>query len=58
MEVEVPPHSPFTYKQTSVFNRYDVKVAAIYRNNELKIINKEMMILPNDKLPLKEILKN
>jgi len=52
MEVEVPPHSPFTYKQTSVFNRYDVKVAAIYRNNELKIINKEMMILPNDKLLL------
>jgi len=52
MEVEVPPHSPFAYKQTSIFNRYGVKVAAIYRNNELKLVNKDTLILPNDKLIL------
>jgi len=52
LEVEIPPHSPFIYKQTNIFDRYDVKVAAIYRNNSLKIPKEDSTILPYDKLIL------
>jgi len=51
MEVEVPVGSPFVYKNIPYLEeRYNVKVAAIYRNNELKKITKTTIILPNDKL--------
>ncbi len=51
MEVEVPIFSPFAYKSPSyIEDRYNVKVAAIYRQNELKEISKNTTILPNDKL--------
>jgi hypothetical protein len=52
LEVEIPPHSPFSYKQVSIFERYGVKVAAIYRNNELKFPTSKTITLPNDKLIL------
>ena len=53
LEVEVPIFSPFAYKSPSyIEDRYNVKVAAIYRNNELKLINEKTTILPNDKLLL------
>jgi len=52
LEVEIPPHSPFAYKLTSIFDRYNVKVAAIYRNNQVKTDTKDALILPNDKLIL------
>ena len=52
LEVEIPPHSPFAYKQIAIFERYNVKVAALYRNNELKDFTKSSIILPNDKLIL------
>ncbi|QCT95152.1 potassium transporter TrkA [Caminibacter mediatlanticus TB-2] len=52
LEVEIPPHSPFAYKQIAIFDRYNVKVAALYRNNELKNFKKTSIILPNDKLIL------
>ena len=53
MEVEIPLFSPFAYKSPSyIEERYHVKVAAIYRQNELKEITKNTTILPNDKLLL------
>ncbi|WP_456470772.1 TrkA C-terminal domain-containing protein [Caminibacter sp.] len=52
LEVEIPPHSPFAYKSVSIFDRYNIKVGAIYRNNELKLVSKNTLILPNDKLLL------
>jgi len=52
LEVEVPPHSPFIYKQINIFDRYGVKVAAIYRNNALKLPDESSIILPYDKLIL------
>ena len=53
MEVEVPIFSPFVYKSPSyIEDRYHVKVAAIYRQNELKEITKNTIILPNDKILL------
>ena len=52
LEVEVPPHSPFVYSQPEKLNTNEAKVVAIYRNNELRIINKNTLILPNDKLLL------
>ncbi len=52
MEVEVPPHSPFIYKQVNIFDRYGVKVAAIYRDNALKLPEENTTILPYDKLIL------
>ena len=53
MEVEVPIFSPFAYKSPSyIEDRYKIKVAAIYRQNELKQFTKNTTILPNDKLLL------
>jgi len=52
LEVEVPPHSPFVYSHPSKLQTEDARVAAIYRNNELRLINENSMILPNDKLLL------
>lgn len=52
LEVEVPPHSPFVYSSPSKLQNDDAKVVAIYRNNELRLINNSSMILPNDKLLL------
>jgi len=53
MEVEIPIFSPFAYKSPSyIEERYNVKVAAIYRQNELKNFDKNTTILPNDKLLL------
>ena len=53
MEVEIPTLSPFAYKSPSyIENRYNVKVAAIYRQNELKQITQNTIILPNDKIIL------
>ncbi len=53
MEVEVPIFSPFAYKSPSyIENRYNVKLAAIYRQNQLRLISKNTTILPNDKLLL------
>ena len=52
LEVEVPPNSPFAYSHPSKLENEEAKVAAIYRNNELRLINKNTMILPNDKLLL------
>jgi hypothetical protein len=52
LEVEVPPHSPFIYSHPEKLNTNEVKVAAIYRNNELRLIHKKTLILPNDKLLL------
>ena len=53
LEVEIPIFSPFAYKSPSYFEeRYPVRVAALYRNNELKKINENTIILPNDKIIL------
>lgn len=52
LEVEVPPQSPYAYLNPSKINNEKVKVVAIYRNNKLKLINKNSLILPNDKLLL------
>ncbi len=52
LEVEVPPYSPFVYSHPSKLQNTEVKVAAIYRNNELRLIRKNTLILPNDKLLL------
>jgi len=53
LEVEIPIFSPFAYKFPSYFEeRYPVRIAAIYRNNELKPIEKNTIILPNDKIIL------
>jgi len=52
LEVEVPPHSPFVYSHPSKLQTQDAKVAAIYRNNEIRLINENTLILPNDKLLL------
>ena len=52
LEVEVPPQSPYAYLSPSKINNEKVKVVAIYRNNEFKLINKNSLILPNDKLLL------
>jgi len=53
LEVEIPIFSPFAYKSPSYFEeRYPVRVAAVYRNNELKTINESTIILPNDKIIL------
>ncbi len=53
LEVEIPIFSPFAYKSYSYFEeRYSIRVAAIYRNNELKKIDKNTIILPNDKIIL------
>lgn len=52
LEVEVPPHSPFVYLHPSKLENKEAKIAAIYRNNELRLINENTMILPNDKLLL------
>jgi len=52
LEVEIPIHSPFAYKNVSIFNRYNVKAVAIYRNNELKMVDEKTIILPNDKIVL------
>ncbi|WP_457561022.1 TrkA C-terminal domain-containing protein [Caminibacter sp.] len=52
LEVEVPPHSPFAYKSPEIFKKYGVSLAAIYRNEELKLPDKTNLILPNDKLLL------
>jgi len=51
MEVEVPPFSPFIYKSPNyIEDMYKAKVAAIYRENNLKEINSHTIILPNDNL--------
>ncbi len=52
LEVEIPPHSPFTYKTVSIFDRHGIRVGAIYRNHELKEFNENTLILPNDKIIL------
>ncbi|ACM93187.1 putative TrkA-C [Nautilia profundicola AmH] len=52
LEVEVPPHSPFVYSHPNKLQNDEARVAAIYRNNELRLINENTMILPNDKLLL------
>ncbi|WP_456479488.1 COG3400 family protein [Nautilia sp.] len=52
LEVEVPPHSPFVYSHPNKLQNEKARVAAIYRNNELRLINENTMILPNDKLLL------
>jgi len=52
LEVEVPPNSPFAYSHPSKLENKEAKVAAIYRNKELRFINKNTMILPNDRLLL------
>jgi len=52
LEVEVPPQSPYAYLSPSKINNEKVRVVAIYRNNELKLINNNSLILPNDKLLL------
>jgi len=61
IEVEVPIFSPFAYKSPYyIEEKYNVKVAAIYRGNDLRIPNSYTTILPNDKLLIvgkPEILK-
>jgi hypothetical protein len=52
LEVEIPPHSPFIYKQINIFDRYGVRVGAIYRDNNLKLPEANSTILPYDKLIL------
>ena len=53
MEVEIPVFSPFAYKSPYyIEERYNIKAAAIYRQNSLRMINKNTTILPNDKLLL------
>ena len=52
LEVEVPPQSPYAYLNPLKINNEKVRVVAIYRNNEFKLINKNSLILPNDKLLL------
>ncbi|NPA11715.1 MAG: potassium transporter TrkA [Epsilonproteobacteria bacterium] len=52
LEVEIPMHSPFAYKNIQIFDRYNVRAVAIYRNNELKFVDSNTIILPNDKLIL------
>jgi len=52
LEVEVPPHSPFVYSHPNKLQNEEATVAAIYRNNELRLINENTLILPNDKLLL------
>ena len=52
LEVEVPPQSPYAYLNPSKINNEKVRLVAIYRNNKLKLINKNSLILPNDKLLL------
>ena len=51
MEVEIPIFSPFAYKNPAyIEERYGVRVAAVYRQNGFKLLNKSSTILPNDKL--------
>ncbi len=50
LEVEIPPHSPFIYKTPSIFKNYNVRMATLYRNGELK--ENPKIILPNDKIIL------
>jgi hypothetical protein len=52
LEVEVPPHSPFIYSHPDKLNTNEARIVAIYRNNELRLINENTLILPNDKLLL------
>ena len=53
LQVEIPIFSPFAYRLVSyIEEKYPVRVAAIYRNNELKKIDKKTIILPNDKIIL------
>ena len=53
LEVEIPVFSPFAYKSPSyIEDRYPVKVAGLYRKKELRTINENTIILPNDKLLL------
>ena len=53
IEVEIPIFSPFAYKSPFYIEEmYNVKAAAIYRQNSLRMINKSTTILPNDKLLL------
>ncbi|GAX87214.1 conserved hypothetical protein [Lebetimonas natsushimae] len=53
LEVEIPPHSIFTYKTPSFIERWkNIKIAVIYRENKFIIPNRHTLILPNDKLLL------
>jgi hypothetical protein len=53
LEVEIPPHSIFTYKSPWFIERWkNIKIAVIYRENQFIIPNKHTLILPNDKLLL------
>jgi hypothetical protein len=51
LEVEIPPHSIFIYKNISFIERWkNIKIAIIYRENKFIIPHKRTLILPNDKL--------
>lgn len=53
LEVEIPPHSIFIYKNVSFIERLkNIKIALIYRNNKFIIPHRRTLILPNDKLLL------
>jgi hypothetical protein len=53
LEVEIPPHSIFTYKTPWFVQRWkNIKIAVIYRENKFIIPKKHTLILPNDKLLL------
>ncbi len=50
MEVLVPFSSTFVYRHVGVIDQKNWKIAAIYRNNELKLPTTRTMIHPNDLL--------
>jgi hypothetical protein len=51
LEVEIPPHSIFIYKNISFIERWkNIKIAVVYRENKFIIPTKHTLILPNDKL--------
>ncbi|WP_024790909.1 MULTISPECIES: TrkA C-terminal domain-containing protein [unclassified Lebetimonas] len=53
LEVEIPPHSVFAYKNPNFIQRWkNIKIAVIYRENKFIIPSRHTLILPNDKLLL------
>ena len=52
MEVLVPFGSSYVYRRVSSISQNDWHISAIYRSNQLLLITKERLILPNDLLLL------
>jgi len=52
MEVLVPFGSSYVYRRVSSISQNDWHISAIYRSNQLLLVTKERLILPNDLLLL------